>query len=100
MRLRADLMIQLQQALVAIEGTQREKADVLGISQPRLNDLLQGRIDKFSLDALVALVQAQGGEVEMTVRLAPQKRFAVHDSRLSYAARPKRSPPRKPRSRR
>lgn len=96
MRLRAEVMIELQESLRAQSGTQRAKAEALGISQPRLNDLLQGRIDKFSLDALVDLVQVQGGSVELRIRPAVRPRASVHEPKARYAARPrtkrKRSP--------
>lgn len=49
-------------------GTQAEKADVLGITQPRLNDLFKGRVDKFSLDALVSLAQKAGLRVNVNVQ--------------------------------
>jgi predicted XRE-type DNA-binding protein len=70
MRLRANLMVHLQEWLAAQEGTQQTKADALGISQPRLNDLLQGKIERFSLDTLVDLAQAQGAKVEFKIRAA------------------------------
>ena len=49
-------------------GTQAEKAEALGITQPRLNDLLKGRVDKFSLDALVSLAQKAGLRVNVNVQ--------------------------------
>lgn len=51
-------------------GTQAAKAEQLGITQPRLNDLLRGRIDKFSLDALVNLASLAGLRVDLRVRRA------------------------------
>lgn len=85
MKLRAEIMVHLQEALAARSGTQQDKADWLGISQPRLNDLLQGRIERFSLDALVDLVQAEGGEVEVRIRSAPASaRLSVHEARSRY----------------
>jgi len=49
---------------------QGEKAEQLGITQPRLNDLLRVRIDKFSLDALVNLASLAGLRVNLWVRRA------------------------------
>lgn len=87
MKLRAEIMVHLQEALTARNGTQQDKADWLGISQPRLNDLLQGRIERFSLDALVDLVQAEGGEVEVRIRSAPASaRLSVHEPRPRYGS--------------
>lgn len=70
LKVRAELMIALQNRIEKIRGTQADKAQVLEISQPRLNDLLRGRIDKFSLDALVNLVSRAGLRVDVKVRRA------------------------------
>ena len=60
MKARATLMLAVRKAIDVWDLTQVTAAKRLGISQPRLNDLLNGRIDKFSLDALVNLA-AQAG---------------------------------------
>lgn len=70
MKLRAEVMIALQQRIERQAGTQAEKAEELGITQPRLNDLLRGRIGKFSLDALVNLAGRSGLRVDVHVRRA------------------------------
>ncbi len=70
MRLRSELMIALRTQVEAWGITQAKAAGRLGITQPRLNDLLRGRIDKFSLDALVALAEHAGLEVRLKVRAA------------------------------
>ena len=60
MKMRADLMIAIQQAVADWGLTQAAAAKRLAVTQPRLNDLLRGRIGKFSLDALVALAARAG----------------------------------------
>ena len=66
---RAKLMSDLQQHLqYHIGGTQVQMAEMLGITQPRLNDLLKDRIDKFSLDALVSLAKKAGLRVNVSVQ--------------------------------
>jgi predicted XRE-type DNA-binding protein len=60
MTLRSDAMIAIAGRVQAWKVTQREAAKRLGITQPRLNDLLKGRIDKFSLDALMAMADRAG----------------------------------------
>ncbi|MGJ7462518.1 helix-turn-helix domain-containing protein [Halomonas sp. MA07-2] len=47
--------------------TQKEAAHRLGITQPRLNDLLNGRINKFSLDALVNLTGPAHFHLELAI---------------------------------
>lgn len=70
MRLRADLMIAVQRHVAASGLTQAQAAKELGLTQPRLNDLLRGRIDKFSLDALVNMLARAGKQVSVKVRKA------------------------------
>ena len=66
---RAKLMSDLQQHLQNhIGGTQVQVAEMLGITQPRLSDLLNDRIDKFSLDGLVSLAKKAGLRVTVSVQ--------------------------------
>ena len=67
MTARSDLLIALQECVASWALIQSEAAKRLGISQPRLNDLLKGRIDKFSLDALMNLAAAAGLTVKLQV---------------------------------
>jgi predicted XRE-type DNA-binding protein len=66
--LRAQLMSRIRD--VARGATQREAAKRFGVSQPRLNDLMRGRIGKFSLDALVNMLGHAGLRVELKVSKA------------------------------
>jgi predicted XRE-type DNA-binding protein len=70
MKVRSELMIALQERVKHQSGTQADKAEKLGITQPRLNDLLRGRIDKFSLDALVNIASRAGLRVDLHIRKA------------------------------
>jgi predicted XRE-type DNA-binding protein len=70
MTARSDLLIALQESVASWALTQAEAAKRLGISQPRLNDLLKGRINKFSLDALMNLAAAAGLTVKLQVERA------------------------------
>jgi predicted XRE-type DNA-binding protein len=67
MRLRSKLMLELGKTVQAWELSQKEAAKRLGISQPRLNDVLSGKIDKFSLDALVNLSSSAHLTVDICV---------------------------------
>jgi predicted XRE-type DNA-binding protein len=60
MKMRSDLMIAIQEAVAGWDLTQAEAAKRLAVTQPRLNDLLRGRISKFSLDALATLAARAG----------------------------------------
>jgi predicted XRE-type DNA-binding protein len=65
MRARSALMIAVRSKVESWKVSQSEAAQRLGLTQPRLNDLMRGRIDKFSLDALMNLARPAG----LTVRL-------------------------------
>ena len=65
MSMRSSLLIAIEQQVRGWNVTQAEAARRLGITQPRLNDLLRGRITNFSLDTLINLA----GQAGLTVRL-------------------------------
>lgn len=58
--MRADLMAQLRIVIEKRNWTQVEAAEMLGISQSRVSDLMRGKWDKFSLDMLVTLATRAG----------------------------------------
>lgn len=65
--LRSNLMIEITQKIKKNRWTQAEAAKLCGITQPRINDLLQGKVSKISLDALVNIATAIGQKVELLV---------------------------------
>jgi predicted XRE-type DNA-binding protein len=70
LRARAELMQQIA-ALVKRQGwTQVEAAGHCGVTQPRINDLLRGRVSRFSLDALVNISTALGCRVRVDLEAA------------------------------
>ena len=68
MLVRAQLMSRIRGAARGM--AQREAAKRFGVSQPRLNDLLRGKIGKVSLDALVNMLGHAGMRVELRVKSA------------------------------
>ncbi|MGH8677233.1 MAG: helix-turn-helix domain-containing protein [Burkholderiales bacterium] len=70
MRARADLMIALQERLTALKLTQAESAALLGVTQPRVSDLVRGKIDLFSMESLIDMLSRSGIEVEVRLRKA------------------------------
>jgi predicted XRE-type DNA-binding protein len=65
MKARSDLLSILSERIAGWGVTQETAAARLGITRPRLNDLLRGKISKFSLDALVNLAAAAGVALEI-----------------------------------
>ena len=70
MKARADLLSAVKAQVESWKVAQGVAATRLGITRPRLNDLLQGKLEKFSLDALVNLAAASGLIMEMKFKAA------------------------------
>ena len=67
MKARSDLVIAIREVVESWRVTQAEAAKRLGVTQPRMNDLVRGRIDKFSLDTLMKLAAQAGLSVHVKV---------------------------------
>jgi predicted XRE-type DNA-binding protein len=70
LKLRAELMMRIEDYYRKSGMTQSEAAAALGLTQPRLNALLKGKIGLFSLDALVNVASRAGLNVRLVVRKA------------------------------
>lgn len=69
--IRADLLIQLQKAIASRGLTQVKAAKILRVTQPRVSDVLRGRLDLFSTDSVI----------DMLARLGVHVRFVLKSSR-------------------
>lgn len=65
MKLRSRLMMSLKAYLVRTGLTQAQAAKKFGVTQPRISDLMRGKVNRFGLDALVNMAVAAGLHVEM-----------------------------------
>jgi predicted XRE-type DNA-binding protein len=70
LRARAELMQQIEAFVQRQNWTQTEAAAHCGVTQPRMNDLLRGRVSRFSLDALVNISTALGCRVRVDIEAA------------------------------
>ena len=70
LRLRSLLMIELRKLIAARGLTQKEAAALFGVTQPRVSDLVRGKITLFSLDTLVDMLAHAGARVELVVERA------------------------------
>ncbi|KVP14762.1 hypothetical protein WJ85_13590 [Burkholderia ubonensis] len=70
LRARSDLMMQITAIIKENDWKQAEAAAHCGVTQPRVNDLLRGRISRFSLDALVNIATALGRRVHIELEAA------------------------------
>ena len=70
LKMRSQLMMRIEDFYRRSGMTQGAAAKALGITQPRLNALLKGRIGQFSLDALVNIATRAGLDVRLVIRKA------------------------------
>ncbi len=70
LRTRAELMRKIAQIIEDSGWSQKEAATRCHVTQPRINDLLRGRISRFSLDALVNIATALGRRVHVELEAA------------------------------
>jgi len=70
MKLRSALMTALKHHIDHAGLSQAEAARVMGVTQPRISDLVRGKINLFGLDALVNMATAAGLRIEMRIREA------------------------------
>ena len=74
LKMRADLMIQLTRFIESKGLTQAQAARQLKVSQPRISDLVRGKIDRFSVDSLIEMLGHAGARVSVVVR--PRRKVA------------------------
>ena len=67
MKLRASLIREIRAKVTDAGWTQTETAHQLGITQPRVSDLLRGKLSKFSLDTLVNMLARLGSDIKLRV---------------------------------
>ncbi len=67
MKLRSALMASLKNHITRSEMSQAQAAKILGVTQPRVSDLMRGKINLFGLDALVNMATAAGLRIELRV---------------------------------
>lgn len=67
LKVRSELMIYIAEYVRQSGLTQKEAADKLGTTQPRLNDVIKGRIEKCSIDRLINMLDSVG--IQTTIRI-------------------------------
>ena len=67
MKLRSILMTALKNHLTRADMSQAQAAKLLGVTQPRVSDLMRGKINLFALDALVNMATSAGLHIEPRV---------------------------------
>ena len=67
MRLRTELMVKLRNYIEQEGITQVQAARRMGVTQPRISDLVRGKIDRFTIDMLINMLSHAGIHVEFVV---------------------------------
>ncbi|MBE7565606.1 helix-turn-helix domain-containing protein [Acidithiobacillus sp. HP-11] len=67
MKLRSQLMMSLKGHIALTGMSQAQAAQLFGVTQPRVSDLVRGKIDLFSLDMLVNMATAAGLHIELRI---------------------------------
>jgi predicted XRE-type DNA-binding protein len=93
LKIRSDLMIRLSRLIEDRGLTQARAARLFGVSQPRISDLVRGKIDRFSIDTLMAMLGHAGVHVDVVVRrsskvASPRLRDAFRFRPATPTARP------------
>src|SRR5258706_15078213 len=90
LKIRADLMIELTKLIEARELTQAAAAKLLGVTQPRVSDLMRGKIDRFSVDSLIEMLGHAGARVSaarlLAMRSGPSTPCASRRRSMSFTA--------------
>ena len=74
--LRADLLIQIQKVVTARRLTQAQLAKLLHVTQPRVSDLLRGRLHLFSIETLIDMLGRLGVQVRLVVKPTRRRQVA------------------------
>jgi len=67
MKLRSTLMMALSEHIVSMGMSQADAAKRFGVTQPRISDLMRGKIDRFGLDALVNMAASAGLHIKIQI---------------------------------
>lgn len=70
MKLRSELMVALKNHIARTEMSQQQAAQLFRVTQPRISDLMRGKINLFGLDALVNMATAAGLRVHLSIQEA------------------------------
>lgn len=73
LKIRSELMMKLQKVITARGLKQAEAAELLGVTQPRISDLMRGRIDLFSIETLIDMLAQLGVRARVVLQSARRR---------------------------
>ena len=84
--LKADLTIMIRDIIESRGWTQKEAAEKLAVTQPRVSDIVNGKIDKFTLDILFSMLDKLGFKTEFTYGSLESASIQIQTKDLAKAA--------------
>jgi predicted XRE-type DNA-binding protein len=84
--LKADLTIMIRDIIENRGWTQKEAAEKLAVTQPRVSDIVNGKIDKFTLDMLFSMLDKLGFKTELTFSSLESASIQIQSKDLAKAA--------------
>lgn len=88
LRARSALMMGLTEAIKTQGLTQAQAADLFGVTQPRISDLVRGKVALFSLDALVDMASTAGMNPTIQVTLPKKPKVRVSTGKVANSPQP------------
>ena len=70
LKIKSRMMMEIRQHLKEHKLTQTQAAKMMHVTQPRISDLINGKIDKFTIDMLITMLARLGLHVEVTLKAA------------------------------
>ncbi len=70
LKIKSELMIRVEKYIKKNNLIQKEAAELFGVSQPRISDLVRGKIDRFTIDMLINMLSRVGIKVDITIKKA------------------------------
>ncbi len=67
-RAKADLSLQIHQIIQKRKLTQKEAAEIMDIDQPKVSDIIRGKLSKYTLDRLIRFLRLLGSDIEIRVK--------------------------------
>lgn len=92
METKANLVIEIGKTIKKNKLTQKQAAEILNISQPKLSELLRGHFRGYSVERLIIFLNKLGKEIDIVVKPKPRNRKArinvYHSSESGYSKAP------------
>lgn len=70
LKIKSWMVIDIEQRIKSLGLTQAQAAKLMGVSQPKVSDVVNGKIDRFTIDMLITMLVSLGLHVEVSLKAA------------------------------